>query len=133
MKRGSGIVDIDGGWKLFCSGADPSTLARLPKRVKKFSQASVVRLCVRLDFFAITYNHESWVMIKRVRSQMQGSEMRYLQKIKCVTMFDKHRNTVIRECLNVKLLLFWNLSLVVWPCKQNGVAAESEAADPAIF
>ena len=93
MKRGSGIVDIDGGWKLFCSGADPSILARLPKRVKKFSQASVVRLCVRLDFFAITYNHESWVMVKRVRSQMQGFEMRYLQKIKCVTMFDKHRQT----------------------------------------
>ena len=23
-RRGSGIVDLDGGWKLFCSGADPS-------------------------------------------------------------------------------------------------------------
>ena len=24
-RRGSGIVDLDGGWKLFDSGADPST------------------------------------------------------------------------------------------------------------
>ena len=23
-RRGSGIVNLDGGWKLFCSGADPS-------------------------------------------------------------------------------------------------------------
>ena len=27
-KCGSGIVDLDGGWKLFCSGADPSMSAQ---------------------------------------------------------------------------------------------------------
>ena len=27
-RRGSGIVDLDGGWKLFCSGADPSMSAQ---------------------------------------------------------------------------------------------------------
>ena len=36
-RRGSGTVDLDGGWKLFYSGADPS----LHKRVRGFSQAPV--------------------------------------------------------------------------------------------
>ena len=39
----------------------------------------------------LTYGHESWVMTERVRTQMQASEMRFLRKIKGVTMFDKHR------------------------------------------
>ena len=34
-------------------------------------------------------------MTERVRLQMQESEMRFLRKIKGVTMFDKHRNTAI--------------------------------------
>ena len=38
----------------------------------------------------VTYGYESWIMTKKVRSQMQVSEMRFLQKIKEVTMFDKH-------------------------------------------
>ena len=41
-RRGSGTVDLDGGWKLFYSGADPSM----------FAQAVVG--CVRLDSFGIT-------------------------------------------------------------------------------
>ena len=35
----------------------------------------------------LTCNHESWVMSKRVRSQVQASEMRFLQKIEGVTLF----------------------------------------------
>ena len=45
----------------------------------------------------LTYGHESWVMTEKVRSQIQASEIRLLQKIKDGTMFDKHRNTAIRE------------------------------------
>ena len=36
----------------------------------------------------LTYGHESWVMAEKVRSQMQTSEMKFLEKIKGVTMFD---------------------------------------------
>ena len=50
------------------------------------------------------YGHESWVMTERVRSQMQASEMRFWQKIK--GLFDKLRNTAIRESLNIVSLLF---------------------------
>ena len=38
-----------------------------------------------------TYRHDSWIMTIRVQSQMQVSEMRFLQKIKgaaqCLTNF----------------------------------------------
>ena len=37
----------------------------------------------------LTYGHESWVMTKRVRSQVLESEMRFLRKIKGVTLFNK--------------------------------------------
>ena len=36
---------------------------------------------------------------------MQASELRFLQKIKGTAMFDKLRNTAIRDFLNIKLLL----------------------------
>ena len=36
---------------------------------------------------------------------MQASEMRFLRKIKGVTMFDKHRNTEIRKSLDIESLL----------------------------
>ena len=47
----------------------------------------------------LTYGHESWVMIERVRSQMQTTEMRFLQKIK------GDRNTTIRESFDIESLL----------------------------
>ena len=40
-----------------------------------------------------TYGHESWVMTKRVRSQVQASEMRFLWKIEGVTLFNKVRSS----------------------------------------
>ena len=53
-RLGSGAVDLGGGWKLFYSGAD----ARMSlKRVWGFSQAPVVRLCLRLYSFGITGLH----------------------------------------------------------------------------
>ena len=52
-----------------------------------------------------TYGHESLVMTERMRSQMQASEMRFLRKIKGVTMLDKLRNTAVRESFNIESLL----------------------------
>ena len=44
-------------------------------------------------------------MNERVRSQMQVSEIRFLRKIKEVTMFDKLHNTAIRESFKIELVL----------------------------
>ena len=43
----------------------------------------------------LTYGHESWIMTERMRSQMQASEMRLLQKIEGVTLFNKVRSSKI--------------------------------------
>ena len=43
--------------------------------------------------FIFTYGHESRVMTKRVRSQAQASEMRFLGKIKGVTLMNKVRSS----------------------------------------
>ena len=42
-----------------------------------------------------TYGHESWVMTERVRSQVQESERRFLQRIEGVTLFNTMRSSKI--------------------------------------
>ena len=44
-----------------------------------------------------TYGHESWVMTKRVRSQVQASQMRFIRKIEGVILFNKVRSSEIRN------------------------------------
>ena len=70
----------------------------------------------------ITYCHEPWVRTKKVQSQMQAFEIKFLQKIKGITMFEKDKikflqkineitmfdkdgNTAIGESLNIESLL----------------------------
>ena len=53
----------------------------------------------------LIFGHESLVITKTVLLQMQASEIRFLRKIKGVTMFDKHRNTEIRKSLDIESLL----------------------------
>ena len=48
-----------------------------------------------VPILTLTYGHESCVITEIMRSQMQAFEMRFLQKIKGVTMLDKPRNTAI--------------------------------------
>ena len=43
----------------------------------------------------LTYSYESWVMTERMRLQMQAFKVKFLQKIKRVTIFDKMRNIAI--------------------------------------
>ena len=50
------------------------------------------------------YGHEYWVMAERVRPQMQAYEMRFLQKIGGVTMFDQLHILAIRESLDIESL-----------------------------
>ena len=45
----------------------------------------------------LTYGHESWVMIERMRSQ--ASEMRFIRRIEGVTLFNKVRSSEIRKSL----------------------------------
>ena len=53
----------------------------------------------------LTYGHESWVMTKRARSQVQASETRFLRRIGEVTLFNKVRSSEIRKSLNIEPLL----------------------------
>ena len=53
----------------------------------------------------LTYGHESWVMTEKTRSQVQAAEMRFLRRIKGVTLLDKVPNSKIQESLNVESLL----------------------------
>ena len=53
----------------------------------------------------LTCSHESWIMTERMRSQVQASEMRFLRRIKEVTLFNKVRSSEIRKSLNIEPLL----------------------------
>ena len=52
----------------------------------------------------LTYHHESLVMIKRVRSQVQASEVRFLRRIEGVTQFNKVHSSETRKSLNIESL-----------------------------
>ena len=53
----------------------------------------------------LTYGQESWVMTKRVQSQVQASKMRLLRRIKEVTQFYKVRSSEIQKSLDIEPLL----------------------------
>ena len=57
----------------------------------------------------LTYGHESWVMTKRVRSQVQASKMRFLGKIEGVTLFNKVRVALKFENLSTSSRYFSEL------------------------
>ena len=65
--------------------------------VMKREMSKMAKLSIfKTVFFPIlTYGHKSWVMTERVRSQVQASEMRFLQRIKGVTLFNKVRSSEI--------------------------------------
>ena len=50
------------------------------------------------------YGHKSWVMTERVQLQVQASEMRFLQKIEGVTLFNKVHSSEIQKSLNIEPL-----------------------------
>ena len=53
----------------------------------------------------LTYGHESCAMTKTVRSQVQASEMRFLQKSKELHCLTRLRSFEIRKSLTIKSLL----------------------------
>ena len=56
----------------------------------------------------LTYGHRSWVITERMRSRVQASEMRFLRRIKEVTLLDKVCNSDIHNSINIESLLFCN-------------------------
>ena len=75
--------------------------------VMKRELSKKAKLSIFKAFFVpiLTYGHESWVMTKRVRSQVQASEMRFLRRIEGVTLFNKVRSSEIQKSLNIEPLL----------------------------
>ena len=57
-------------------------------------------------------------MTERVRSQVQASEMRFLQKIEEVTLFNKVRSSEIRKSPTIEPLLL-RIERTQVRCKQN--------------
>ena len=47
----------------------------------------------------LSYGHESWLMTERERIQVQVSEMKFLQRIEGVTLFNEVRSSEIRKSL----------------------------------
>ena len=65
--------------------------------VMKQALLKKAKLSIFKTFFApiLAYGHESWVMIERVRSPVQVSEMKFLRKIEGVTLLNKVRSSEV--------------------------------------
>ena len=57
----------------------------------------------------LTCAHESWVITKIVRSQVQAYEMNFLQRIEGVTLFNKVHSSEIQKSLDIERLHFSEL------------------------
>ena len=49
----------------------------------------------------LTYGHELWIITERVRSQVQASEMNFLQRIEGVTLYNKGHRSEIQKSLDI--------------------------------
>ena len=72
---------------------------------RELSKKAELSIFIAVFVPILTYCHESWVITERVRSQVQASEMRFLRKIKCVTLFNQVRSSEVRKSLNNEPLL----------------------------
>ena len=61
---------------------------------------------IDLNVLILTYNHECWIMNKKVRSRVQAAEMGFLRRISDLTLLDKVKSADIRESPNIESLLF---------------------------
>ena len=64
----------------------------------------------------LTYAHESWVITERVRSQVQASEMNFLQRIEGVTLFNKVHSSEFQKSLDIDPLHFSELRDIGLDC-----------------
>ena len=76
--------------------------------VKQRKLLKKVKLSILRTVFVpiFTHGHESCVITERVRSQVQASKMKSLQRIAGVALFSSVRSFEIRKSLNIDPLLF---------------------------
>ena len=72
---------------------------------RELSKTATLSIFKTIFIPILAYGHESSVMTKRVRSQLQASEMRFLRRIEGVTLFDKVCSSEIQKSLNIEPLL----------------------------
>ena len=72
---------------------------------RELSKKAKLSIFIAVFVPILTYGHESWVITERVRSKVQASEMRFLRKIKGVTLFNRMRSSEVRKSLNNEPLL----------------------------
>ena len=85
--------------------------------VSKLEQSRKSKLSMVKTIFVpiLTYSHESWVIAEKLRSQMQASKIKFLQKINGITTFNLLRNSLIRYSLDIEpLLLSIEISQLTW-------------------
>ena len=79
-------------------GKASAIMCQLYQSVVEMTAVYKAKLSVFRSVFVpiLTYSHECWVMIKRVRSQVQAAEMGFLQKVRGLFLLDKVKSTDIR-------------------------------------
>ena len=75
--------------------------------VMKRESSNTEKLTVFKTVFVsiLTYDHESWGMTERMRSQAQASEMRFLRRVEEVTLFNKVRSSEIQKSFHIEPIL----------------------------
>ena len=53
----------------------------------------------------LTYGHECWILNEKMRYRVQAAKMRFLRKIRGLTLLDKVESADIRKSLNIESLL----------------------------
>ena len=100
-----GTQDEEMDIRISKAGAVMHALHRSVVMKRELSQKAKLAVFRSIFVPILTYGHESWVMTERMRSRVQASEMRFLRRIKGVTLLDKVCNSEIHNSLNVESLL----------------------------
>ena len=55
----------------------------------------------------LTYGSKSWVMTKRIKSKVEAVEMKFLRRVRGVTLRDRVRSAQIREELKISPVTYF--------------------------
>ena len=77
---------------------------------RELSTTTKLSILIRLLVPILTYGYESWVMIEKVGSQVQASEMSFLRRIEEVSDFHKTRSSEIGKPLKIEPVAYAGFS-----------------------